>query len=92
MKDAARAHARCLPPPHCGTRVSAERGLRGKSSQIFRERRVTGARKYGGLFHYRQRADFQNQTGVEPDPESTSDGPSTTDLDGDNLFRINSCL
>ena len=53
------------PTPHCGTRVSAERGLRGKSSKTFRERRVTGARKYGGLFHYRQRAGFQNQTGVE---------------------------
>ena len=32
------------------------------------------------------------KTGVEPDPESTSDGPGTTDLDGDSLFQINSCL
>ena len=64
-----------------------------KSSRIFRDKRVTGARKYGGLkFHYRQRADFQNQTGVEPDPESTSDGLGSTDLDGDSLYRINSCL
>ena len=30
------------------------------------------------------------KTGVEPDPESTSDGPGTTDLDGDSLFQINS--
>ena len=30
------------------------------------------------------------KTGVEPDPESTNDGPGTIDLDGDSLFRINS--
>ena len=29
------------------------------------------------------------KTGVEPDPESTSDGPGTTDLDGDSFFQIN---
>ena len=32
------------------------------------------------------------KTGVEPDPDSTSDGPGTTDLDGDSLFQISSCL
>ena len=65
MKDAARAHARCLPPLTAALASVLSEVYGEKSSRIFREKRVTGARKYGGLFHYRQRAGFQNQTGVE---------------------------